>query len=86
MAEIVTKVEEIIAKAETIRRLADDIYCTLKDVQKFIAEKRRIENEPDWHLLDVLVSRAFQNAVITIRDMQDVENTLRNLVKVVVHG
>ena len=86
MAEAVKKVEEIIAKAETIRSLANEIYDTLKEVQKFIAEKRRIENEPDWHLLDVLVTRAFQNAVITIRDMQDVENALRNLVKVVIYG
>ena len=86
MSEVVKKVEEILEKAETIRSLANEIYYALRDVQKFIAENRRIENEPDWRLLDVLVARAFQNAVITIRDMQDVENTLRNLVKVSTYG
>ena len=86
MTEVAKKVEEIIEKAETIRRLANDIYYALKDVQKFVAENRRIENEPDWRLLEVLVARAFQNAVITMRDMQDVEKVLRRLAEVLAHG
>ena len=84
--EVVKRVEEVIEKAETIRRLANDIYYALKDIQKFVAENRRIEGEPDWRFLDVLVARAYQNAVITIRDMQDVEKVLRRLAEVMRSG
>jgi predicted transcriptional regulator len=84
--EVVKRVEEVVEKAETIRRLADDIYYTLKDVQKFVAEKRRMESEPDWSLLDALVTRAYQNAVMTARDMQYVEEILRKLAEVMRSG
>ena len=77
--EVMKRVEEVVEKAETIRRLADDIYYTLKDVQKFVAENRKIESEPDWSLLDVLITRAYQNAVITVRDMRYIEEILRKL-------
>ena len=84
--EVVKRVEEVVEKAETIRRLANDIYYALKDVQKFVAENRRMESEPDWRLLDVLIARAYQNAVITARDMRYVEEVLRKLAEVVRSG
>ena len=77
--EVVNKVEEVIAKAETIRSLANEIYYAMKDVQRFIAEKRAIEEEPDWHLLDVLVTRTYRGAIEITRDMNDVINVMRRL-------
>jgi hypothetical protein len=84
--EVVKRVEEVVEKAETICRLANDIYYTLKDVQRFIAENREVESEPDWQLLDTLVLRAFQNAVHIASDMKDVKETIEKLARVLTYG
>jgi hypothetical protein len=84
--EVVKRVEEVAEKAETICNLANDIYYTLKDVQRFIAENREVESEPDWQLLDTLVLRAFQNAAQIARDMKDVKETIEKLARVLTYG
>jgi uncharacterized protein Yka (UPF0111/DUF47 family) len=84
--EVVKRVEEAAEKAETICRLANDIYYTLKDVQKFVAENRKVESEPDWQLLDTLVLRAFRDAVEIARDMKDVKETIEKLARVLTYG
>jgi hypothetical protein len=76
----------VVEKAETICRLANDIYYTLKDVQRFIAENREVESEPDWQLLDTLVLRAFQNAVHIASDMKDIKETIEKLARVLTYG
>jgi hypothetical protein len=86
VTEVVKRVEEVLGKAETICSLANEIYYAMKDIQKFVAEKRNIGGEPDWSLLDVLVMRAFQNAAQIARDMKDVKETIEKLVEVAKNG
>jgi fructose 1,6-bisphosphatase len=84
--EVLKRVEEVAEKAKTIGRLANDIYYTLKDVQKFVAENRKVESEPDWQLLDALVLRAFRDAAEIARDMKDVKETIEKLARVLTYG
>jgi fructose 1,6-bisphosphatase len=84
--EVLKRVEEVAEKAKTIGRLANDIYYTLKDVQKFVAENRKVESEPDWQLLDTLVLRAFRDAAEIARDMKDVKETIEKLARVLTYG
>jgi hypothetical protein len=66
------KAEEVREKAEAISRLAIEIYDAMKDIQKFVAEQRSIDEEPDWNLIDVLIARTCSNAARIKSDMRDV--------------
>jgi regulator of PEP synthase PpsR (kinase-PPPase family) len=79
--EVLRRLEEVREDAEKIRNLANSIYYALKDVQRFLAEKRALQSEPDWCFIDTVVTRMYRDAVEIARDAEEVTRALRRLAK-----
>jgi hypothetical protein len=86
LQHIVKEIREIRETAERMSELAKEmcdlaerVYQKLREVQRFIAEERRLANERCWILMDKRIQRSFECAVTIVYAMVEVEGIMKRL-------
>jgi hypothetical protein len=82
-ASIVKEIRETAERMSELARemldLAERVYQKLREVQRFIAEERRLASERNWILLDKRIQRSFECAVTILYAMMEVEGIMKRL-------
>ena len=77
--EVVRVLKEAEEKADRIWHLADEIYVSLKSVEKYIAERRSAEMEDVWHYASATLTVMFFDSARLRSNARDLAETMRKL-------